>query len=152
MYVKTTNGAVDQYPYTVGNLRRDNPNTSFPKRPTDETLASWDVYPVAVASRPSYNEKTQNIEAEAQPSLVDGVWTLGWVVTDKTTEEITEYNDGIANINRQSRDRLLEETDWWAVSDRIMTPEQTAYRQALRDITTHANWPHLEESDWPTKP
>jgi len=26
------------------------------------------------------------------------------------------------------------------------------YRQALRDITTHPNWPNLEESDWPVKP
>jgi len=25
-------------------------------------------------------------------------------------------------------------------------------RQALRDITTHANWPNLSEADWPTKP
>jgi len=33
-----------------------------------------------------------------------------------------------------------------------MTAEQTAYRQALRDITTHANWPDLGEADWPTKP
>jgi len=33
-----------------------------------------------------------------------------------------------------------------------MTAEQTAYRQALRDITSHANWPHLEDADWPTKP
>ena len=46
----------------------------------------------------------------------------------------------------------MSETDWWASSDRTMTAEQTAYRQALRDITTHANWPHLGEDDWPTKP
>jgi hypothetical protein len=28
----------------------------------------------------------------------------------------------------------------------------TTYRQALRDITTHADWPNLADSDWPTKP
>ena len=38
------------------------------------------------------------------------------------------------------------------MSDRTMTSAQTTYRQALRDITTHSNWPHLEEDDWPTKP
>jgi len=57
-----------------------------------------------------------------------------------------------AERNRSERDRKIAETDWWASSDLTMTAEQTAYRQALRDITTHANWPHLEESDWPTKP
>jgi hypothetical protein len=28
----------------------------------------------------------------------------------------------------------------------------TSYRQALRDITNHANWPNLNDEDWPTKP
>ena len=36
---------------------------------------------------------------------------------------------------RAERDRLIAETDWWASSDLTMTTEQTAYRQALRDIT-----------------
>jgi hypothetical protein len=53
---------------------------------------------------------------------------------------------------RLKRDELIAETDWWASSDLTMTTEQTAYRQALRDITSHANWPYLEEADWPTAP
>lgn len=55
-------------------------------------------------------------------------------------------------INRQKRDSLLKETDWMAMSDRTMTAEQTAYRQALRDITSHENWPNLADEDWPTLP
>ena len=51
---------------------------------------------------------------------------------------------------RAERDRRLAETDWWAVSDRTMTSEQTAYRQALRDITTTAT--SLDDVVWPTKP
>ena len=42
---------------------------------------------------------------------------------------------------RFQRNELLIETDWWAVSDRTMTAEETAYRQALRDLPTDsANW------------
>ena len=60
---------------------------------------------------------------------------------------------------RQERDRLLTETDWWAVSDRTMTDEQSAYRQALRDLPDTAT-PVLDSSNrlgisgvtWPTKP
>ena len=51
---------------------------------------------------------------------------------------------------RAERDRRLAETDWWAVADRTMTAEQTAYRQALRDITTVAT--SLDDVVWPTKP
>ena len=51
---------------------------------------------------------------------------------------------------RQERDQLLAATDTWALSDRTMTAEQTAYRQALRDITGQAGFP--DNITWPTKP
>ena len=51
---------------------------------------------------------------------------------------------------RAERDRKLAETDWWAVADRTMTAEQTAYRQALRDITV--SYTSLDDVVWPTKP
>jgi hypothetical protein len=51
---------------------------------------------------------------------------------------------------RPKRDKLIAETDWWATSDRTMTAEQAAYRQALRDITDQAGFPH--DITWPTKP
>jgi len=51
---------------------------------------------------------------------------------------------------RAERDRLLGETDWWAVSDRTMSAEQTAYRQALRDLP--ATTPDPANPTWPTKP
>jgi len=60
---------------------------------------------------------------------------------------------------RVHRDKFLTETDWWAVSDRTMTSEQLAYRQALRDLPSTAT-PVLDPStrlgisgfDWPIKP
>ena len=51
---------------------------------------------------------------------------------------------------RAERDRRLAETDWWAVADRTMTAEQTAYRQALRDITN--SYTSLDDVVWPVKP
>ena len=51
---------------------------------------------------------------------------------------------------RMERDRLIAETDWWATSDRTMTAEQTAYRQALRDLPANTTDP--ENPAWPTKP
>ena len=56
------------------------------------------------------------------------------------------------DMMRASRDMRLTATDWWAGSDHTMTQAQIDYRQALRDITDHANWPDLAASDWPTKP
>ena len=57
-----------------------------------------------------------------------------------------------AETNRATRDAKLAETDFYALTDVTLTAEMTTYRQALRDITTHANWPNLNDDDWPTKP
>ena len=57
---------------------------------------------------------------------------------------------------RSQRDELLAQSDWTQVADVDLTDEEIAayrtYRQALRDITEHDNWPMLEEGDWPTAP
>lgn len=65
-------------------------------------------------------------------------------------------DDRAAAEHRQTRDKLLADSDWTQVSDSPLTDAQktswATYRQALRDITTHANWPNLADDDWPTKP
>ena len=92
------------------------------------------------------------------PNLVEATeGNIGWhydgsTFTDPdapTDEEAASFR---ATVNSKRRDILIAETDWWASVDLTMTPEQTAYRQALRDITTHSNWPNLSDDDWPVKP
>ena len=152
MHVKLTNGNVDTYPYNVGKLRRENSNTSFPKRIPDEMLAEWGVYPVTVTDMPSYTERTQTVAQDATPIGTGSSWTIGWAVSNKTAEEVQQYDENIATSNRDIRNSRLAETDYLALSDVTMSIDMTSYRQALRDITTHNNWPNLDEADWPTKP
>ena len=57
-----------------------------------------------------------------------------------------------ASNNRATRNIKLAETDWTAMSDVTMADAMTTYRQALRDLPTHDNWPDLGDDDWPTKP
>jgi len=148
MYVKVTNGSPEIY--TIGQLRRDNPNTSFPRALSEETLASYNVFPLSPTDQPTYDH-TKNV-VEGTPQEVGGAWTQVWSVSDASSEEIAARIERQSERSREKRDTLIAGTDWWASSDLTMTAEQTAYRQALRDITSHANWPHLDEADWPTKP
>ena len=61
-------------------------------------------------------------------------------------------------ILRQERNQKLAETDWWAVSDRTMTAEQTAYRNELRDLPANSPNVALDEQSnlinviWPEVP
>lgn len=59
---------------------------------------------------------------------------------------ISEYSEAY----RRKRNRLLAETDVWALSDRTMTAEQAQYRQDLRDVPDQAGFPN--NITWPTKP
>jgi len=61
-------------------------------------------------------------------------------------------DEEVAEENRNIRNDYLEQTDVWALTDRTMTQAQKDYRQALRDLPTHSNWPNLNADDWPTRP
>lgn len=154
MFVKTTNGTVDTYPYSVGKLRRENPNTSFPKHVPDEMLAEWNVHRVTKTDHPTVDH-TKNV-VEGTPVLIDGTWTQVWETTDATAEEIAERTEQQANSVRSQRDNLLSQSDWRVIKAQetgtAMSAEWVAYRQALRDITDHANFPWLDDADWPVKP
>ena len=77
-------------------------------------------------------------------------------VSHTKSEQETAYQATLdANTaagHRATRNAKLAETDFYALSDVTMSSEMTSYRQALRDITTHENWPNLGDDDWPTKP
>lgn len=63
------------------------------------------------------------------------------------------YQEHLKRTVRAERDVKLAETDWTQVADAPVDQAAWAtYRQALRDIPTHANFPNLTEADWPTKP
>jgi hypothetical protein len=88
--VKITNGNVDTYPYSVGQLRRDNPNTSFPKQIPADILESYGVLSVTFTDMPSIDDRTQKIDKEATPSLVSGARTVRWTTSSKTVHETAE--------------------------------------------------------------
>lgn len=145
MFVKLTNGT--PVTYTLGQLRRDNPNTSFPKHISDETLAEYGVFAVTETDAPKVDNKTHRVISELQS--VNGVWTQVWNTIPLDADKAS------ANV-RAHRDRLLAETDWVVVmhteKGTNIPLEWETYRQALRDITSHVNFPYLAEEDWPTKP
>ena len=71
-----------------------------------------------------------------------------WATVSAKVDELTAAEP--MKALREERNRRIAETDWWASSDLTMTAEQTAYRQALRDITDSAT--SLDDVTWPTKP
>ena len=50
---------------------------------------------------------------------------------------------------RSERNTLIAATDYYALTDVTMNAEVTVYRQALRDISSQAGFPHT--IIWPTE-
>ena len=58
-----------------------------------------------------------------------------------------------AGINRGKRNKLLKDSDWTQVDDAPLEKACCAtYRQALRNMLNHVNWPNLSDSDSPVTP
>jgi len=75
-------------------------------------------------------------------------WGTNWAAV---SAKLTELNAGEPlKLLREERNRRIAETDWWATSDRTMSADETAYRQALRDVPQ--NYTSLDDVVWPTKP
>ena len=157
---------------TQGQWRSHYSNVSLPRTWKQATLDGLNLEAV-LASPAATTGAYQTSVRDGVVQDANGNWVENYVARDMFADTTETDDDGnvvtttkaqheaayqaaldanVAASNRTKRDTLLAETDWTGMSDVTMTSEMTAYRQALRDITTHANWPNLEDADWPTKP
>lgn len=117
--VKVTNGVAEAY--TLRKLRQDNPSTSFPAEPTDEMLASYNVFPYVVDAYPAADV------VEAGDFYLDaGVWRKGWNTRPFTDAEKRSRQ---RVTPRQARLALLASGDLAAVEAALQglpEPDRTA--------------------------
>lgn len=150
MYAKINNGVVEKYPYSIGELRKDNPNTSFPSSIPETTLAEYGVFPVVPKDEPQ-TPHTKNVK-EVDPVNLQGKWTQTWEITDASPEEIAERTEARSETVRQERDYLLAKSDWTQGKDIPDSVSQAwaVYRQALRDVPQQGAFPWNVQ--WPVRP
>jgi len=100
----------------------------------------YEIYPDDETPELTFDERLRWFSSDIpKPTYEELVEVLPQVISEQKLKYL-----------RNERNVLLRETDWWAVSDRTMTSEQEAYRQALRDITN--TYSSLDDVVWPVKP
>ena len=153
MYVLAPNQTVETFPYSIGDLRRDNPNTSFPRNPSVETLAAWNVFPVADRPAPAFDPATENCN-QINPTLESDEWVMTWEVTQATPEEIAERTANKATEVRYDRNRRLADCDWTQLIDSPLDADAKVawqlYRETLRMVPEQTGFPWNVE--WPPVP
>ena len=153
---------------TQGEVRRMHSNTSLPRVWDANVCTELGIDPVLAAPKPEASAAYKQVGRNGAVQDANDNWVEAYVETDMfadTTEDgvtttkaehETAYQAKLdadaAKSVRTQRDAKLAETDWTGMSDVTMTADMATYRQALRDITLHENFPDLEEADWPTKP
>lgn len=126
MHIKLTNGVPENY--TIGQLRRDNPQVSFPKNIPNSTLAEFDVYPLKATPQPAFDPMTQRVEegtpVRQRTKNSDGTfkaddpatgedeaweWVQTWQVTPLSAEEIAQIQADRAEQTRQQRQAAYQQ-------------------------------------------
>ena len=163
-YIKPSTGEVK----TQGEWRAENRNVSLPRVWTAATLEGLGLTAVLAAPKPDCTD-LQQVVGNGTTTDANGNTVEAWSVVDKFADTTDE--DGVTTTKaeheaaytakvvadkeaavRKTRDEKIAATDWTGMSDVTMAADMATYRQALRDITTHANFPDLEEADWPVAP
>lgn len=142
MYIKVNGGTI-KYPYSIIDLKKENPNISFPAFFTEDILKNYNIFIVQQVANPTVDALTQSYK-ETTPALVNGVWKQQWAVSNLPEDT------AIANI-RAKRNQLLANSDWTQLADSPVNKDAwSVYRQALRDIPSQVGFPFSVE--WPLKP
>jgi len=153
MYVLAPNQTVETFPYSIGALRRDNRNTSFPRNPSEEMLSDWNVFPVKDRPAPAFDPATENCN-QVNPTLENGEWVMTWEVTPASAEEIAERLERKSAEVRQQRNQLLTECDWTQLADSPLDADAklawALYRETLRNVPEQPGFPWNVE--WPPTP
>jgi hypothetical protein len=116
-------------------------------------MAEYGMFPVGYEAAPEYDPLTHRLQHSSQPVLKDGKWVLTKTVVELTAQQIADRDAAKGKEVRNKRNQLLSDSDWTQIADAPVNATAWAtYRQALRDITDHVNFPYLQEADWPVKP
>ena len=148
----------------VGSHRTLFPNTNFySAEPNDAWLLNNSC--VKVVTFLSFDNATHKSES-VEPYLSNGEVYIRRVVELTTDEKAAKTAAAIAETklrNRAERDKRLANCDWVVIkaleAGTSVASDWVTYRTALRDITSHSNWPDLvypdmdgTGGDWPTSP
>jgi hypothetical protein len=163
-YIKLSTGEIK----TQGEWRQANKHMSLPRVWTADTLTDLELTAILAAPKPDCTN-LQQVVGNGVTTDANGNTVEAWSVVDKFAK--TTAKDGTVTTKAQhekahtaslvaakeasvrtDRDSRIALTDWTALSDVTMAADMATYRQALRDITAHADFPDLETGDWPTKP
>jgi len=155
---------------TQGEVRRMHSNTSLPRVWDSNVCSALGIDPVFETPKPETTGYTQAIRNGVTQDA-NGNWVQAWTVVSMFSEYTDDegvvhtvaeqeaayqarLDEEAAKSVRAQRDAQLAESDWMVIRSAetgvALDSNWATYRQALRDITAQAGFPH--SVTWPDKP
>ena len=136
-------------------------NTSFPREWGEDLLVSLGLARVHSVAPPNNDDFLKEVVFDSvRYSEENQRYEDVWIVRDRYETEdekeqihATEKATLIAKFTGRQKKELAA-TDWVVIkAQETGSPihgKYSVYRSALRGITSHRDWPFIEEADWPT--
>ena len=143
MYAKIIDGALVKFPYSLEEMRAENPDVTFSDEPTDKELAACNAKYAVMGPNPTQSSRTHRFELSFTPNK-DGSVTINPVPH--------ELDRGVAEFNmRSARDAAMTRCDWVITrafeKGEPVPANYLVYRDALRDLPSQEGFPY--EYVWP---
>ena len=78
-----------QHEYSISQLKKDNPNVSFPSQLTSQILSSFDVFQVKTIAKLDFDNTTEKISKNGFKKQ-GADWVENWQVIDLSIEELNQ--------------------------------------------------------------
>jgi hypothetical protein len=146
MYAKIVDGALVKYPYSLEEMRADNPDVWVSENPTDEELTACSAKRAVMGPAPTKSSRTHRFETTFSDKT-DGSVEIVYAARE-LDRRLAEFN------MRDARNSALTRCDWVitrAFEEGNPVPAAyLAYRQALRDLPSQEGFPY--DYVWPQEP
>jgi hypothetical protein len=150
MYIKIGPKGEKIFPYDLFRLKKEFPNTSFPKDMSEELLSTYNIFlvkgPLEGPPEPNKTKKTElSVRQENQ------TWVAFWEEYPLSDAELEFAKTQKETVVRQERDGRLRESDWTQLLDSPVDKTQWAtYRESLRQVPQQQGFPW--KVVWPKPP
>jgi hypothetical protein len=164
IYAQLVDGVVTRYPVTQNDLRKQNPNVSFPaKGLSADLMASFGYVVVRYAPQPAFDTAT-HCAVEGTPVQEGDIWNQTWQVVPLTPEEIAAklqaLQDNIAWNTQQRLDDFARTRGYdgilsactYASSTRAKFAAEGQYAVTARDATWDMLYTIMREVQAGTRP
>lgn len=159
MLAKIINNQIVKYPYTITDLKLDNPSVSFVEDERGafiilsqpEQLRLLNVYTVVERTKPAV--KDMEIAQETTPENVNGVWMQNWNVVSKPVEAVDNYRaEKINTIKAQAGNMtqfggypvVVNGVKKWFHSDVISRTQQLGLYLMGNNIPVNLQWKTMD--------